>query len=369
MKPIKPNYFVILILLPLLISCTGIQKVKVTKVDATSGATSNAFVYSLPQTTIVIDLEIQKKHFVHGPYSAYARDLLGIEGALPEDEEYWVLSGCTMNAFKEPDPEQSYTISCKKNNYIQGSLFYLSSKGLIFDPLVLSSSSYLASTDTFSARYNAPFNDLSPKGYMGEKVETYYKTVFKDSAFVSVPLQKKQLIAKTEEQRASETAQEIYKIRKRRIKMVSSQYTFVPDGKALEICLKELDILEREYLSLFVGKTIVDTFHYRYFMTPLTDRSTWQKPLCRFSEATGLSTYESNKGHKISLSVAPDNDIMNIAGTESKDKSTDQIYYRQGEPCNVLIKQDEKVLFQQRIIIDQLGSLKSMPSNFVLMKQ
>jgi hypothetical protein len=54
---------------------------------------------------------------------------------------------------------------------------------------------------------------------------------------------------KSLEEKAEEAAAFIYKLRKRRFKLLVGQEQPVPDGNALDISIRELDELEKEYLS------------------------------------------------------------------------------------------------------------------------
>lgn len=61
-------------------------------------------------------------------------------------------------------------------------------------------------------------------------------------------------IPKTETDNVKEAVSEIFRIRSERVKLLAAENS-VPDGKSLEIILKEFDRMESNYLSLFMGKT------------------------------------------------------------------------------------------------------------------
>ena len=50
--------------------------------------------------------------------------------------------------------------------------------------------------------------------------------------------------------------------------MISANYDIMPEGVAMEHALRELEELEREYLSLFIGKKYTDRETLSFYLTP-----------------------------------------------------------------------------------------------------
>ena len=60
---------------------------------------------------------------------------------------------------------------------------------------------------------------------------------------------------KTRRDLMSEAVKEIFRIRSERVKLLAAENE-VPDGKSLQVILKEFDRMERDYLSLFMGTSL-----------------------------------------------------------------------------------------------------------------
>ena len=85
--------------------------------------------YSLPSTTIVLEVEAVQESFHAGPYAKYAEKYLGIK-VRQKDETTFQLTQVRMTPFVEADHSRRYTIGVKKGQ-IDGSFLRLSSEGLI----------------------------------------------------------------------------------------------------------------------------------------------------------------------------------------------------------------------------------------------
>ena len=83
------------------------------------------------------------------------------------------------------------------------------------------------------------------------------------------------------EDKAREAAAFIYKIRKRRFKLISGQYDTHPESTALETAVRELNELEDNYLALFIGRYTTDTLTHRYQYIPTSGSTPERAIICR----------------------------------------------------------------------------------------
>ena len=84
--------------------------------SAQSNADPEGYVtYSLPMTTITLDVEAVQETFYAGPYAKYAEKYLGIKPRM-KDETTVQLSQIKMTPYVEPDHSKRYSVNVPKGN-------------------------------------------------------------------------------------------------------------------------------------------------------------------------------------------------------------------------------------------------------------
>lgn len=69
-----------------------------------------SLVYSLPSTTVRLQVKAQKENFYAGPYAKYAQKYLGID-ARQKDAVTCTVTSVTMESYTEADQAVRYTIA------------------------------------------------------------------------------------------------------------------------------------------------------------------------------------------------------------------------------------------------------------------
>ena len=344
------------IILFLLCSCAGTNQFIVTKVGEEPTAYSQRFIYSLPQTVIKINLEFEKLTFLPGPYRKFTEKYLGVSQYINDKKTQCEITGIDLSVFSEPDPLHYYSVNLLKGSIQSDAYFNLSANGLVIDPMgMISVSSVIPvkSQDELSG-----IVELSMKRNFMEKNDTLFKTVIKDSVFVNIPILRKQKDAKTMEQKAEEAANLIIKIRKRRLKLVTGEYSVFPEGVALEKAIKELDETEQEYLSLFTGKIIREIFSQAFLIIP--SGNTQKTDFAKFSAQNGILPSESPGGQPVSIEINPTGGFSLEKPSDAKNPDN-TLYYRLPSVCNVRVKEADKLLYDSRISVFQAGSIVPLP--------
>ena len=198
------------------------------------------------------------------------------------------------------------------------------------------------------------------------KKDTVYKVVESDTAFIKVPELKEQAIAKSLEDKAKEAAHQLFKLRKRRFKILTSNYEVLPpDGKAYEVIVRELDKLEKEYLSLFLGKevSVIERGQFSY------------KPSS--NDTGGILFRMSNKGlvDASDLKAVPVRvEFKNLGLTselpvlpyDSNLTPNSLIHYRIPGQAEVKVVYGKHIVYKKNHIIAQFGKVMTMPSQILL---
>jgi hypothetical protein len=119
----------------IVISCaTGKKTADTTTVSPLSGKTSvspGSVVYALPRTVFNIIVEMERTTEIPGPYWRYAGELLGLSNVIEANDEYWTITGVSVESGEELDPSQFYVI--ESNTLIETNVLALRNEGLILD--------------------------------------------------------------------------------------------------------------------------------------------------------------------------------------------------------------------------------------------
>ena len=360
------KYILAGILLIAVVSCLTPEKFIVTNVGEEPESYTERLIYNLPRTVLMVKVNFENELYIPGPYRKYTEKYLGMNEFIGSKESKWAIRGAQISTYSEPDPRQFYSVNqisgpLKSSKYLE-----LNRDGLIISPdkSIAAGSPSFRDTET-PAPY---FTDISVNEYIFENSDTLFKTIIRDTSFVRIPVITRQRQAKTIEQKAEEAANFIFNIRNRRFMIASGSgeedEPVVFDGKAMEIAIKELNRLEKEYLSLFLGKVYTRKFSQTYFVTP--SGSNESVTVARFSDTEGLLSADSLNGEPVSV------ELSLLGNTESLKKNVPQspgndifntYYYRIPEVVSIRLSYKDFLFYESRGSIFQAGTLMSLPVN------
>ena len=168
--------------------------------------------YSLPSTTITLEVEAVQEKFYAGPYAKYAEKYLGIK-ARQQDEATFQLTEISMTPYVEADQSRRYSLNVKKGT-IEATFLKLTAEGLI------SFSDGNFATESiwrFPTRTTGDFSDLGVTSNLTSESTTLYKSTKTDKVSVTQSM----VVEKTPEKRAAETAEMILALREKRLQIVT----------------------------------------------------------------------------------------------------------------------------------------------------
>ena len=287
----------------------------VTHIASTGSLENNSAIYALPRTVLNITVEAARTTVVPGPFHEYADKYLGIKNVPDSEKTEWNISDIKIDICNEADPDYYYSVD-NKARALDQMLSDLAESNLILYPDRFFNGYSFSDIDT-SYRHEILYKDLSVKRNFYMENDTAYKKAFIDSVYVKVPVIKKQLVQKSVEEKAEEAANFIIKIRKRRFKLTSGQYDYMPDGQALAIAVAEFDKTENEYLSLFTGKKFIDRYKKTYQYVPDGSRQVSKEILCRFSGTEGFIDSKDARGYPIIIEIEDLNRTVNAEDYDS----------------------------------------------------
>lgn len=314
-------------------------------------------VYSLPSTSIKLDVEAECVAFTAGPYAKYAQKYFGID-AKTEDGVSYTLSSVKMTPYVEADPNANYSIKLDRKNLMPAFLQF-TSQGLV----VLSSAGAGQSEIwRFPSQVQGKSQETAGgiESNLTDATTTLYKTVKSDNgSFETVPVQQKQLVAKTEEQKAAEAAEQIFTLRQSRNNIVTGNTDATFSGEALEAAVKEINRLEKEYLSMFIGKESVSVQKMSFDVVPNPDNAKQLYIAFRLSDTQGLLPADNVAGRPIVLELSRDKNSGSQTGTSDAARrgSGQAVYYRIPAVVTAKVIDGQDVLMQGRVPVYQLGTV------------
>ena len=314
--------------------------------------------YSLPSTTITLDVEAVQEKFYAGPYAKYAEKYLGIK-ARQQDETVYQLTEVRMIPFVEADQSRRYSLNVKKGT-IEATFLKLSAEGLI------SFADGNFATESVWRFPTVTSGDFSDKG-VTSNVTSESATLYRSSKNDRVSVQHNMVVEKSPEKRAAETAEMILRLREQRLQIVTGDTDATYSGEAMGAAIEELTRLEKEYMTLFIGYSEYQTQRMKFEILPEADRESQMYIAFRLSDTAGLVPADNLSGKPIVMEIVPQDFAQpEVTPLESRNAKTVEAYYRIPAICTVKLIDAGEVLLQSRMPVYQLGKESSLPVNVIL---
>lgn len=363
----KNSIFLILIAL---ISFTSCSNMKVQKINGNDKLSNKAgLVYYLPKTAIYLDIEVKRSDFLKGPFAAYSSKYTGISNVITENRTEFRIEDIKINSAYTADTSNAFLITLPKSKkHIPH--FVFSEEG------VLKSMNYGEDT-LFEEKKHQGTTTISEgnlydpgefKYFATENIkvqtDTIYEKIVLDTITIEKQILEHSVIEKSDEDRAKDVADYLKLIDEYKLNLLSGYQEVAYSIETIDFMYQELDKLEKDYLSLFTGKEVEGTLHFRFAIVPdkqMPDTGTF---LCSFDGYGGLS-YEFDSiytARNIFFKILPSGKTDVLSNIENKGKNG--IFYNIPDNTRfVLFKGDNEVLFESNVSIAQFGKTLFMPAN------
>lgn len=306
--------------------------------------------YSLPRTTITLEVDAVQESFFAGPYAAYAKKYLGIQ-VLQKDAVRSYLREVRLLTKVEADPAERYSADIKG---AEERFLALSSQGLVSFQDKIEAGSVVWRFDP------QPITDLS-KAVLIAPTRTEVRTVWKeektDTSSTRTPVQETFELDKTPEMMAQEAARIILKAREERFNISTGNTDATFSGEALGAALAELDRVEKEYLTLFTGYTVSREQKGSFDIIPSAEDRKFQYVAFRLSDKDGLVA--DGGGSVYYLELSPE--TVSDGGIAAKD-ARNAIHCRIPAVCDARLILAGRTLLQTRVPVYQLGYETTFPA-------
>lgn len=290
--------------------------------------------YALPRTVIKLDLIIDETELIEGPCSDYAY-MVGANDYITSDGMEYHLRDIRMSTYAEADPSATFFVSMSPRKD-DAAAFYLTSKGILqgvgimggelIEPTVVEEACKASNQDRiFKFQYG--------NGMRGR------------------------------DQLARSAAEMVNRIREEKIKLLTGFQETAFTLDTYRQMYADLDAMEQEYLSLFVGKRIVNTVVQTVYVTLTKDVPS--QTVGSFSEEKGFSSYDLGLGNTLTvqaISLQTTGSINPPSQSAVETLSHDnKLFYRIPETAYVKVSLGDDVLIERRETLAQFGVFMLAP--------
>lgn len=172
-------------------------------------------------------------------------------------------------------------------------------------------------------------------------------------------------MVKSNEMKAREAADYLFRLRKKRAFTILNPSDVIPeDGKGYEVFVQQVEKIEKEYVSLFLGKSFKSEQEFTFHYIPGSD-NVKNEVLFRFSEEKGVLPKTDISGRPISIEMVKDQkhfsavENINLQSEPSSGKSG--LFYRIPVIASITISEGLNNLYSGRISVAQFGLIRPVP--------
>lgn len=345
------------------------QELRIQSMDKVRQVDSGSFVYALPRTVLRLTVTVERRIFSAGPYAAYAEKYLGVAGAQKAGSTRYYLKSTELTSYVEADEQHLYMV--RHVGSMKFDFLKMSKDGLMLLPenfghgkAVGAGSFGAADAQPFTTMaVDAMFCDVKPKSPPKKPAaDPAAEEDAEEVAEVEPPVHISQQ-AKTQEERASEVAQFIFNLRKRKYELVTGDVDIAfSSNDGLKVALSEINRMESEHLSLFVGKTVKQVATYTYDVAPAPLQATCV--LFKFSAEHGVQPPDG-QGRTIALELHPEGKYAALAVAPAQADST-TFRVRLPDVAQVRLLDEKEERLRGRFWIYQNGAMVGIrPEHFL----
>jgi len=306
----------------------------------------NYISYFLPQTEIVVEVNVKRTIQKSGRFANFAKRLLALNNVITSNSEKYELESVNISYNILPDTLKNFAVE-------------INAKTTAYN-LHLSPNRIIKGVNVASTSLNAQEGDRK-----GTPLQASPDTTL---LFDYSLLSEDALMATSEARMAEFAARQIFKIRESRMEILSGEGIIeILSGEsekeinvsALQVVLNELDKMEKELVALFEGKSITFTETKTFRIIPKTAME--NEVIFRFSQLLGIVEKDDLAGRPITMSVLPQNDNLNLNEQEKKVKKFG-IFYNVSSSAQVAIFDGNKTLAENNLLFSQFGTLNFLPA-------
>lgn len=308
--------------------------------------------YYLPRNMVRLEFVVEETNYYVGPYAEFASKLMGVTDYIKEQKTDFKIKDVDIQLVSEADPDAIYCISVDEKNKEPMPGVILDDDGVIlafgFDSIP---------TTMKIIRNSFIHNDLK----YNDKLGVSFVEILDDEIEIVDDDDEEGGGAKkiTKEEKAKEALKRISKIRNSYFELISG-FLEVPFGDVTTDMAESLKSLENEYVSLFKGKTVKNTYKKVIYFKPETNQANSAVTIAKLSATDGIVD-ANGKGEQIKIQFETANSLANVSQISDNAKTNSQnnrLFYRMPAITNVKITLGSQTIAEKQLIISQFGKIR-----------
>lgn len=323
---------------------------------------SEGVYYYLPRNVIAVNFIIEQTQEVMGKYVQFAKELLGTDNYIKENKIKYTVHDIIIESTTEPDPNMVFFVSLDEKSKEENHLnFTFSEDGIIhsfghqYDNMTVSNSVKIKNSlnnPTQVSDYQYILNSKKSSDYFNDSISL-------DNLFKNDEELKDEDIAKL-------IIEEINNIRQAYFDLISG-YQEVNYGSTINDMAEKLLNLEKNYLSLFIGKSTSNIIKKTVYLIPETDDKNDVYTVGYFSDSEGFKDVNFKGGEPVKIhfqDLAMTSKINILSKDEIENASyANKLFYRIPGLALMKVIIGDKIISENRIKIAQLGGVTLVPMN------
>ena len=323
--------------------------------------------YCLPKVSYLLTVQMEYTKFIPGPFQQYAEKELGVRPEITAPREEWSILSINILPRYMPDEEASYSLSASGD--YNPVLLSLSPEGFLAGvaagpiPMKVTDSEVVYKAFSRDMQEEVDITALNTYNPLKEVLDTNYTYQEVDGVMKKIWDPIIRYTSKADADIMNEAVKEIFRIRSERTRLIAAENE-IPDGKSLEVILKEFDRMEKDYLTLFMGKSTRQLVERTFLVSP--EKEGVPVLAFRFSESEGIAAKKNVSA--IAYSLVAENLFIpykKAAETVQNASPVAVIHYRVPAIGDIKLVRANEELQRFRSVIPQLGVIKTFPIDVV----
>lgn len=360
---IRPGITSVLIILSLALSQYTVAQVRVSRVtgpEMLSG--KKGIVYTLPRTRIHVDLWISKTQQYPGPLAEFAAEYLGIDEVITKNTVTYSIEKATINTSLEADPGQVYLVEKEEKSSGETWISFGGSAPVLtletFDKTISPQGFSSWNKDLYLAPGQAHLFSKYTDSPRRDVIDTIIRKVSIDTLVFEKKIYKHSMVEFTDREKAMEASEQIRQIERDKYNLLIGYQETAYSRETLEFMINELEMQRMEYLSLFSGVSVKETYKFDYIVIPEAGHEGLTYKIAGFSKSNGIIAPDGQ--NDLTVDIIPDEtNILSKGFIENQ--SITGIVYRVPVSVLAVLSYQGKEMDSQRIEVMQLGSIIALP--------
>ncbi len=293
-------------------------------------ANEYGIVYSLPETSLRVDVTARHITRKAGPYFQYAKKYLAVDNPIKENSDIWTITDVKVTPFGMPDRDVQYVMQAKAGSPVS---VCVDENGMLLGINCLVDAQELPPLADSKKTVVSPVTDNEYLQYVGEDF----------------------IASQSSAKRAQMLAEALMEIRDSKIALTRGTADPMPsDGKQLELMLKSLAHQEEALMSAFTGISEEEVVTASYIFTPDKEG---KSILFRMSDFAGFVESDDYAGDPVSITVSDvaEPEIPTDAKGEVKKLPKEAVIYKIPGSAVISIIFNGKTLYKKELQFGQFG--------------